>query len=291
MFSSRDKIKVIGIILGAVWLLLLLLFWWLTPDGEEKAMRGAVRVMIVIGATMPLFVIWLAVAMADAVARLNEDADNLRMRLSQLREQTPPPNPQPVREAAIQPPMRNGAPRSGPAPRPNPAAQQATMQFEAPEPVEITPTTLILALNFPNDAEDHEAIAAMRTALRDRDLARVLRAAQDVITLLAKYDIFMDDLAASPAEATTWRHFTAGERGETITAIGDIGDKSVLEHISALLRSDEIFRDSAHHFLRHFDRMLARRAAQLDDGQLGVLVETRSARAFTLLGKAAGIFG
>lgn len=292
MSNSRDKIKIIGFVLAAVWVLLLALFWWLTPDGEEWVMGGAVRIVVIVGAVMPLFVIWLAVVMADAIARLSEDTENLRMRLSQLRDLTPARNSQPLPAAHPRQPVSDNAPaRNGKGPRAKQAAQQTAMQFDAPDPVEIAPITLILALNFPDDTNDHEAVTALRSALQDSDLARVLRAAQDVITLLARSRIFMDDLAPSPASKAIWRRFAEGERGESIFSIGDVSDEYALEHVSAMLRNDEIFRDSAHHFLRQFDRMLARRAAQLDDGQLEVLTETRSAKAFMLLGKATGIFG
>ena len=63
------------------------------------------------------------------------------------------------------------------------------------------------------------------------------------------------------------------------------------EVASALLRGDEIFRDAAHHFLRHFDILLTRLLPQLDDAEIEVLAESRSARAFMLVGRGAGIFG
>jgi hypothetical protein len=52
-----------------------------------------------------------------------------------------------------------------------------------------------------------------------------------------------------------------------------------------------VFRDVAHHFLRHFDRMLEEFERNATDEDIARLVETRSARAFMLLGRVAGIFG
>ena len=58
-----------------------------------------------------------------------------------------------------------------------------------------------------------------------------------------------------------------------------------------MLREDEIFRDTAHHFLRHFDGLTARLVPELDDLQIAVLADSRSSRAFMLLGRVSGVFG
>ena len=63
------------------------------------------------------------------------------------------------------------------------------------------------------------------------------------------------------------------------------------EALSEALRGDEVFRDTAHHFLRQWDRMLTRAAPSLDDVQLTALAATRSGRAFTTLAQATGILG
>ena len=57
--------------------------------------------------------------------------------------------------------------------------------------------------------DDAPAIAALRLALQDPNHARVLRAAQDVVTLLAGQDLYMDDLPPDPAPAAVWRRFAA----------------------------------------------------------------------------------
>ena len=56
------------------------------------------------------------------------------------------------------------------------------------------------------------------------------------------------------------------------------------------MRDNTVFRDAAHHFLRRFDRMLAQVAPRIDDEALSILTETRSSRAFMLLGRSAGMF-
>lgn len=156
-------------------------------------------------------------------------------------------------------------------------------------PPELTATELFLALNFPDGPEDREAIRCLRLALGDPGLARLIRAAQDVVTLLAGQGIYMDDLALPEAHPRAWRCLAEGLRGARIASLAGAGDTATLAVVRGLLRRDEVFRDAAHHFLRQFDRLLARHAAGDDDGMLVALGETRSGRAFLLLAEATGI--
>ncbi|MBU3029630.1 hypothetical protein [Paracoccus marinaquae] len=308
--ARRDATTTIGVALTAAWLLLVLLFWLLAP-GEAGRPGGVAWLLSAIGVVLPLGLIWMAVGLARSVAALRAEADDLRQRLSQLREYAatrgaPLPSaegrraapapaeprhapPQPAATAARAPQPRAGA---AAAPRTRPVdSRQTAMPFDTPEPVDIAPETLIRALNFPDGPDDGEAIAALRLALKDHENSRVLRAAQDVVTLLAAQDIYMDDLPPDLAPAAVWRRQAEGARGSAIAALGGIHDEIALEVASVLLRGDEIFRDTAHHFLRHFDGLLSRLVPQLDDDQIAILADTRSARAFMLVGRAAGIFG
>ncbi|MCZ0960387.1 hypothetical protein [Paracoccus benzoatiresistens] len=300
--AQRDAITATGIALSGVWLFLVALFWLLAPGGEG-APGGLARLAVVMGTILPLVLIWLAVRTARAIALLRAEADELRQRLSQLRQVTatrgvPPPRPVPeiLDDADLQPrapaPVPAPAPAAPrPAPRPATDARPQPARAESPAPVHVDADTLIRALNFPDGPDDSLAIAALRHALQDGDHARVLRAAQDVVTLLAGQDLYMDDLPPEPVPPALWRRFAEGARGSAVAALGGIRDQEALDIAAALLDRDEIFRDTAHHFLRHFDAMLTRQVPQMDDAQIAVLAETRSARAFMLLGRLAGVFG
>lgn len=288
-----------GLALTAVWLTLLAVFWLVVPGPE--AAGGISRLATLIGAVLPLVLIWMAVALIGAIASLRAEADELRQRLSELRELAATRGKPPAAAALAETQRQAPSPPTQPATRnapPSPARarpaqdiRQQAMRFDAPEPVEIATETMIRALNFPDGPDDEQAIAALRTALQDHDTSRVLRAAQDVITLLAGHDIYMDDLPPDPAPVIIWRRFAEGARGPAIAAIGGIHDPTALEVASALLHTDEIFRDAAHHFLRHFDLMLTRFLSRLDDTQVEILADTRAARAFMLVGRAAHGFG
>ena len=148
----------------------------------------------------------------------------------------------------------------------------------------------IRALNFPENANDKEGFAALRRALKDRPTAQLIQASQDVLTLLSQDGIYMDDLRPDMARPEIWRRFAAGERGRSIAALGGIRDRSSLALAAARMKQDTIFRDASHHFLRLFDRMITRFADTATDADLSELSDTRTARAFMLLGRVAGTF-
>lgn len=308
--AQRDALTGLGIALSIGWLVLLMLFWFLAPGGDGGS-GGIARLVSAVGVVLPLVLVWIAIGLARAITILRAEADDLHQSLGRLREyaatrgappitsgggdmQRPGPDPKatarpaksepnlPARPAAQQPTPQRGRPGD---------QRQAAMRFDSPESVSVPNDTLIRAMNFPDGPDDAEAIAALRMALKDHDTSRVLRAAQDVVTLLAGQDIYMDDFPPDTASPAVWRRFGDGARGSAVASLGAIHDETALEVTSALLRSDEIFRDTAHHFLRHFDILLTRILSQLDDDQIMALSETRSSRAFMVVGRVAGIFG
>jgi hypothetical protein len=148
----------------------------------------------------------------------------------------------------------------------------------------------IRALNFPETAEDESGFAALRRALKDRETAQLIRAAQDVLTLLSQDGIYMDDLRPDLARPEIWRKFANGERGRAIARLGGVRDRSSLALSHGRLRQDPVFRDAAHHFLRQFDKGFSKFSQEANDSEIAELSETRTARAFMLIGRVAGTF-
>ncbi|NHF73623.1 hypothetical protein [Paracoccus xiamenensis] len=301
-----NRALVIGAGLTALWLVMLLVFW-LTSSGTAA---GAPRWISVVAALMPLGLIWMAVGIARAIDTLRAEADTLRAQLDRERLMAEPPRrmssagadttPAPATPASRAPipaaPRPAAAPRTMPAPRrtePTAATdpRQTSLGLDAPEPLELPGETVILALNFPDGPDDTAAIAALREALRDPDQARLIRSAQDVVTLLAERGIITDELQPDPTDPAAWRRFGDGQRGRAVGDVGAIRDPAALEAATAAMRADEVFRDAVHHFLRLFDRNITELMPQLSDDEILWLAETRSARAFMLLARAAGLFG
>jgi hypothetical protein len=170
-------------------------------------------------------------------------------------------------------------------------AGQMSLAGLAPDPkVDLPAAMLIRALNFPDSDDDAEGFAALRTALADPPVARLIRAAQDVLTLLAHDGIYMDELPADRARPDIWRRLAAGERGGGVAALGGVHDRTALARVAGRMRGDQVFRDTAHHFLRQFDRVFARFESTAQDAEIVAFADTRTARAFMLLARVAGLF-
>ncbi|MDR0807825.1 MAG: hypothetical protein LBE86_01630 [Gemmobacter sp.] len=185
------------------------------------------------------------------------------------------------RKAALANPVRSGA-------EDQPALALGTPTEDLRAPLLIT--DFIRALQFPETPDDREGFRALRLALEDRTIAKLIRAAQDVLTLLSQEGIFMDDLKPDRARPELWRSFARGERGRVISGLGGIRDRSSLALTAGRMREDPIFRDAAHHFLRTFDRTFAEFEYNASDVELIELADTRTARAFMLFGRVAGVF-
>ncbi len=149
---------------------------------------------------------------------------------------------------------------------------------------------LIGALNFPKDEADSEGFRKLRIALADSENGDLLRASQDVQTLLSQDGIYMDDLIVEPSQPTVWRNFSKGHRGPTVQSLWVIENDETVFLISKKLSDDEIFRDTVNHFLRHFDSSLNELCKKASDSELLRFSDTRTARAFKLLGTASGRF-
>jgi len=148
----------------------------------------------------------------------------------------------------------------------------------------------IRALQFPENPDDRNGFRALRLALEDRTTAKLIRSAQDVLTLLSQEGIYMDDLKPDRARPEVWRRFAAGERGRTIAALGGIRDRSSLALTASRMREDTVFRDAGHHFLRCFDKTFAAFEPNATDEELAELANSRTARAFMLFGRVTGTF-
>ncbi|MFV2002369.1 MAG: hypothetical protein ACC619_05260 [Paracoccaceae bacterium] len=173
------------------------------------------------------------------------------------------------------------------------AQAQASLELGTPAEALAPPLPVadfIRALHFPETAEDKEGFRALRRALQDRNVSQLIQAAQDVLTLISQDGIYMDDLTPDRARPEIWRRFAQGERGKTMAALGGIRDRSSLALVSGRMRQDPIFRDSVHHFLRNFDQSLTEFERNANDQEISQMTDTRTARAFMLLGRVAGTF-
>lgn len=176
---------------------------------------------------------------------------------------------------------------------PAPAEEQPGLALGTPADALRAPLSIaefIRAMQFPESPDDKEGFRALRAALEDREVAKLIRAAQDVLTLLSQEGIYMDDLKPDRARPELWRRFAAGERGKGVAAVGGVRDRSSLALTAGRMREDPVFRDAGHHFLRTFDRTLQQFEKNATDAEIVELADTRTARAFMLFGRVMGVF-
>ena len=283
------------------------LFWVLPADA------GGLRyVVMLLAMCLPVGMAWIALVSARAARRMVAQTQSMQATIDALRQAlidarhapapapapaptlSPAPAPTPVPNAASQFASRREMSRQI-APR-APAQGQADQPTLAlgPGPEDDDPPLerpdLVRALNFPENQDDTDGFAALRRALRDRQARRLVQASQDVLTLLSQDGIYMDDLRPDPASADLWRRFAKGERGRGIDGLGAVRDGTALSVVAARMREDTIFRDAVHHFMRRFDEILVTFVQNATDTDLLALAETRTARAFMLLGRATRTF-
>lgn len=292
----------------AVWLLAGAVFFLLA---DFAAMDKVTLAMLAVGLFLPAVLISMVLLLANAMSEIRSEAGQLQGSIDELRRSMlqrnqpesdlPPIAAQKIEQLSAQAEQTetrltmffSQRAREGRSLQPgqqDPQALLALAGFEATPSDALDPATLVRALHFPEDEHDTDGFTALRRALADARVAPLIKAAQDVLTRLAEEGIYMDDLRPDRARPDFWRAFAQGTRGALVAPLGGIRDRSCLALSSGRMRSDPEFRAAAHLFLREFDKVLSAFEPTADDAQIAALSDTRSARAFMLLGRVNGVF-
>jgi hypothetical protein len=313
-------LEVGGALLSLFWVALILGYVIIAPPGSDAQTFGLVMTLLMV--FLPVALIWVVVTTLRSVRQLRAEAARLQatvdaMRSSYVQAQGSDTGMRSSVEKKIDEiaavtrqaetvlatfTSRRDAALSVPSadrkaalvkPPPEPAAEQPALALGSPAEDLRAPLSVedfIRAVQFPESPEDREGFRSLRMALEDRTVAKLIRAAQDVLTLLSQDGIYMDDLKPELCQPELWRRFAAGERGRSIAALGGIRDRSSLALTAARMKADPVFRDAAHHFLRTFDKTFAAFEPNATDAELAELSDTRTSRAFMLFGRVTGTF-
>ena len=313
--------EIVALVVSAIWLVMIGGFLaFADTSGDGAGMPG--KIMVLVAIVVPVALIWVAALTARTARTMRSETRRLQAALEAMRHayitqaqagvvrnsveskldeiaasaklaesaivtftsrrDAGATQPSADRKAAL------AAPRADGAAEEQPALALGTPAETLSEPISVS--DFIKAVNFPDNASDKEGFRALRRALDDRSVARLIPASQDTLTLLSQDGIYMDDLKPDRARPELWRRFAQGERGRTIAGLGGVRDRSSLALTAGRMRKDAIFRDTAHHFLRQFDKTFAEFEKNATDSEIADLAETRTARAFMLLGRVTGIF-
>ncbi|SNS08039.1 hypothetical protein [Antarctobacter heliothermus] len=307
-------IEIAAMAVSVIWVGLSGWYFLSVPTAQSGALRFLLGVMVIV---MPVAMIWVAALAIRAARVMRTESARLQAAIDAIRQayvaqaqsgKGQPPHPALLKRlddiAGAQKNLEGtlamlggirqaGGPAALPAPDGAEGDHQPTLSLGTPAEALQPPLSngdYIRALHFPETAEDEDGFAALRRALKDRGTAKLIQAAQDVLTLMSQDGIYMDDLRPDMARPEIWRAFAKGERGRSIASLGGIRDRSSLALAAGRMREDPIFRDAAHHFLRRFDTSFAGFEPTATDEDISAFAMTRTSRAFMLLGRVAGTF-
>ncbi len=323
VYSRPDRglmaADMIAIGLSVLWLAGVgIYFLGFRPDDQESTRSGYVLSMLAV--FLPIGLIWIGATVAKTARVMREEAARLQAAIDAMRNayitqsQTAGMGIKPAVEkkldeiAASQKqtesaiatfattretrvPTKGNHPaltQDGVSTDSQPSLALGTPARAATPPLSVD--DFIGALNFPENEDDAEGFRQLRKALAANESSQLVRASQDVLTLLSQDGIYMDDLRPDRSRPELWRQFAAGARGRTIAGLGGIHDRSSLALASGRMRSDPVFRDAVHHFLRQFDKTFAKFSDSATDADIIRLADTRTARAFMLMGRVTGTF-
>jgi hypothetical protein len=305
-----------AIALSLLWLVAAMAFFALVPGAGSQSVDGLRFIITLMAVFMPVAMIWVAATVVRSSRVMREESQRLQTAIDAIRQSflaqqqraaitSEPSVSRKLDEIAAATKKtetalatfttsRRAPGNTSPLMEPeSDSVDQGSLALGTPAE-ELSPPLpteeFILALNFPETVDDEKGFTALRRALRDRRAAQLIQAAQDVLTLLSQDGIYMDDLHPDMARPDVWRQFAQGTRGRAVASLGGIRDRTSLALTSGRMKQDNIFRDAAHHFLRLFDRMIAEFEVDASDADISALSETRTARAFMLLGRVAGTF-
>ncbi|MEX0337706.1 MAG: hypothetical protein AB3N11_01570 [Arenibacterium sp.] len=314
--ETITTIELIAIVLSVIWLGGAVIFFVFVPSEARPDFDGLRFLITMLAVFMPVAMIWVAATaarsnrvMREESARLQAAIDGIRQSYVALQQRSAMAPDMSVAkkldEIAAAAKKTESALATFSTRRDRERAMELKPEHLADNgdqgslalgtPAEaLTPPLatedFVRALNFPETAEDEVGFAALRRALKDWRTAQIVQASQDVLTLLSQDGIYMDDLRPDMARPETWRQFAQGVRGRAVAPLGGVRDRTSLALTAGRMKQDPIFRDAAHHFLRIFDKTFVEFEKTATDADISALSETRTARAFMLLGRVAGTF-
>lgn len=311
---------IVALALTGLWLMgVVIYFFAVRPTDQETTSTGYIMSMLAI--FLPIALIWIGATVAKTAKVMREEATRLQAAIDAMRNayinqaqnggiHVKPVVEKKLDEIAARQKQTESAiatfatsrearlpatPNTPALAKPGVEAgdSQPSLALGTAPPATTSPLSVddfIGALNFPENEDDAEGFRQLRKALGDPISSLLVRSSQDVLPLLSQDGIYMDDLRPDRARPELWRQFADGERGRTIAALGGIHDRSSLALSSGRMRSDPVFRDAVHHFLRQFDKTFAKFSEFATDADIIRLADTRTSRAFMLLARVTGTF-
>lgn len=299
--------NMVAILATVIWIVLCAVLFWSAEPLADVLQVPLLQVAVAVSVALPAAMIWV-IAFTMKNARISRG--QIERLLHAVRSMREAQASQAGRDAAADPGIQRkiseladgqerleatlaemldaegiADPEAG---KPTILRRQEPLEQEESKP--LTVAELIQAMNFPDTAEDMKGMAAYRRGLKDQTIGGLIRASEDILTLFSREAMYMDDLTASRTRPETWRKYANGGRGQEIAELGGDLDRECLSLVEEQMNQDSVFRDAAEHFLRKFDKTFSELSDHLSNQEISALADTRTARAFRLLGKVTGLF-
>ena len=149
---------------------------------------------------------------------------------------------------------------------------------------------LLKALHFPHDKNDKAGFMALELARKDNSISQLLRVSEDFLNLLAQDGIYLDDLKIEPPPIQAWLNFIKIDKNQHDRKLNCIGIEGHIKNLKLRAKKDTVFRDTALMLLRRFDKLLRDQLQGAEDHQIFKISETRSGKAFLIVGKISDTF-
>lgn len=145
--------------------------------------------------------------------------------------------------------------------------------------------TLIRAFNLPNDENDTEGYDAIEAAVKIESIGTLLQNSHQLLYTLADFDLIMDELEIDLGLISTWRKFAADNAESTVSSLGGTGTFVEIDKVSSIVTERSEFEELANTFSSQMEEFISQAIPQLKDEEIRELAQTRTFRAFLLLGQ------
>ena len=149
---------------------------------------------------------------------------------------------------------------------------------------------LLKALNFPNDKNDSSGFMALSIARRNDTVLRLLQVSEDFLNLLAQDGIYLDDLKIEQPQVQAWLNFVKIDKQQYNHRLDCLGIDEHIVKLKMRAKSDAVFRDTSLMLIRRFDKLLRYKLNAADNHHVLKIAETRTGKAFLIVGKISNIF-
>ena len=149
---------------------------------------------------------------------------------------------------------------------------------------------ILKALHFPKDEHDLIGFSALKIVRKNNAFSKLLQVSEDFLNLIAQDGIYLDDLKIEPPPIEAWLSFISINQNRNKRRLNCVGIDRQIKRLKSRIKTDAIFRDTSLMLMRRFDVLLRDHLKLANDDQIFKIAETRTGKAFLIVGKLSDSF-